>query len=360
MAARSAQVLRSRFLWAWLAGGILAAELWGAAFFQARAASLGDPSLMGPGVRAWGMGGAFVALAEDATAAYWNPAGIVQIRRFAITPSVTVKTTDWEALSAVTDLHRLGELYPEKNQFTGEVEVTAMPLGFATSRFGVNVLGEGRGQWQVDRSPTDSTSSFSSLYTVASTMTFGLPLVDLPLLGRLSAGVNLKAYNGRYQSWKEENEKVTEQSAEGQGYGVDLGLQSRLTPWVRAGLVVRDLSSDLKWKGDLPPAGEELPTRRPRVLQAGVALCPPGGWTLAGDLVRNLDGGAESYRVGLEKTIFGVLALRGGVLMSRSEAPTATAGLGLAWGPVHLDLAAASAEGLRRLEAASLGLAVGF
>lgn len=360
MMARLTQLFRSRLLLAWLIGGVLAAGIWGAVFSRAQAASLADPPLLGPGVRAWGMGGAFVALAEDASAAYWNPAGIVRIRRFAMTPSVTVKTTDWGALGAVTDLHRLEELYPGKEQFNGEVEVVAMPIGFATSRFGVNIIGEGRGQWEVDRSFNTGTSSFTSFYTVASTMTLGFPLIDLPFLGELSAGVNLKAYSGRYQRWEGVEDTVTERSAQGQGYGVDLGLQSNLTPWIRAGLVVRDLSSDFKWKGDAPLTGEELPVRRPRVLQAGVAFCPPGGWTLAGDLVRNLDDETESYRVGLEKAVFGVLALRGGALMRRNEAPTVTAGLGLTLGPVRLDLAAASAEGPGRLEAASLGLAVGF
>ena len=36
----------------------------------------------GLGARAMGMGGAFVAVAEDFTATYWNPAGLAQIRRF--------------------------------------------------------------------------------------------------------------------------------------------------------------------------------------------------------------------------------------------------------------------------------------
>ncbi len=36
---------------------------------------------IGPGARAMALGGAYVALAEDYTAAYWNPAGLAQIRR---------------------------------------------------------------------------------------------------------------------------------------------------------------------------------------------------------------------------------------------------------------------------------------
>jgi hypothetical protein len=35
---------------------------------------------VGVGARAMGMGGAFVALANDATASYWNPAGLAQLR----------------------------------------------------------------------------------------------------------------------------------------------------------------------------------------------------------------------------------------------------------------------------------------
>ena len=35
----------------------------------------------GVGARALGMGSSFVSIADDATAAYWNPAGLVQIER---------------------------------------------------------------------------------------------------------------------------------------------------------------------------------------------------------------------------------------------------------------------------------------
>ncbi|MDH3546177.1 MAG: hypothetical protein OEN22_03720, partial [Gammaproteobacteria bacterium] len=38
-------------------------------------------SFSNPGARSMGFGGAFVALADDATAAFANPAGLVQITR---------------------------------------------------------------------------------------------------------------------------------------------------------------------------------------------------------------------------------------------------------------------------------------
>jgi len=40
-----------------------------------------SPNPVGSGARAMGMGGAFIAVADDATAASWNPAGLVQLER---------------------------------------------------------------------------------------------------------------------------------------------------------------------------------------------------------------------------------------------------------------------------------------
>lgn len=41
----------------------------------------GSPNVVGSGARAMGMGGAFIAVADDATAASWNPGGLVQLER---------------------------------------------------------------------------------------------------------------------------------------------------------------------------------------------------------------------------------------------------------------------------------------
>ncbi len=57
----------------------------GAACLWAFGASSQDinssPSPVGSGARALGMGGAFIAVADDATAASWNPAGLTQLER---------------------------------------------------------------------------------------------------------------------------------------------------------------------------------------------------------------------------------------------------------------------------------------
>lgn len=45
-----------------------------------------SPNPVGSGARALGMGGAFIAIADDATAASWNPAGLIQLE----TPEISV------------------------------------------------------------------------------------------------------------------------------------------------------------------------------------------------------------------------------------------------------------------------------
>jgi long-subunit fatty acid transport protein len=60
--------------------GVLAFWLSVAAFAQELEISV-SPSPVGSGARAAGMADAFVAIADDATAASWNPAGLVQLER---------------------------------------------------------------------------------------------------------------------------------------------------------------------------------------------------------------------------------------------------------------------------------------
>ena len=45
-----------------------------------------SPNPVGSGARALGMGGAFIGVADDATAASWNPGGLIQLE----TPEVSV------------------------------------------------------------------------------------------------------------------------------------------------------------------------------------------------------------------------------------------------------------------------------
>jgi long-chain fatty acid transport protein len=60
-------------------------------------------SLSDPGARSMGFGGAFVALADDATAAFANPAGLVQLAR----PEVSVEGRQWSYSTPYTQRGRV-------------------------------------------------------------------------------------------------------------------------------------------------------------------------------------------------------------------------------------------------------------
>ena len=62
---------------------LTAAILWG--FMSTPAFALFDRGgVIGVGARAMGMSGAFTAVADDASAAYWNPAGLAQLESLEI------------------------------------------------------------------------------------------------------------------------------------------------------------------------------------------------------------------------------------------------------------------------------------
>ena len=71
---RTSVLLLGPFLFAQLAASI-------AAYGQTTPRFAGDPLLLGAGARALGMGNAFVPVSDDATAVYWNPAGLARLKR---------------------------------------------------------------------------------------------------------------------------------------------------------------------------------------------------------------------------------------------------------------------------------------
>lgn len=78
-----------------------------------------------PGARSLGLGGAFVAVADDATSAYSNPAGLSLLLR----PEVSIEGRAWAATS----------------QFTERGRITGAPTGIGIDT-GQTVLGRSRGE----------------------------------------------------------------------------------------------------------------------------------------------------------------------------------------------------------------------
>ena len=106
-----------------------------------------DISLSNPGARSLGFGGAFVALADDATATYGNPAGLTQLLEPELTLEIRVQSieemnrgmSDGLSISSqeeVTGLAFLAFVYPFK-----KISLAAYRNGFANFTFGTRILG---------------------------------------------------------------------------------------------------------------------------------------------------------------------------------------------------------------------------
>lgn len=88
---------------------------------QAAGTAAGQFLKLGAGARAAGMGDAFTAIANDATAAYWNPAGLHQIE----TPEISVMQNNW---MVDTQYQYLGGALPMENH-TFALSIYRMDFG---------------------------------------------------------------------------------------------------------------------------------------------------------------------------------------------------------------------------------------
>jgi hypothetical protein len=204
---------------------------------------------VGAGARAVGMGGAFAALADDASAAYWNPAGLTQLalrqvlyqhsEQFGGAVNYDYGALAWpladstQALrqAVAVSLVRLG---------VGDIAVTPDPDGL---RPGVdfedgdgdpstNLPTENNGRWDAGERLYLDASSFD----MKSANDWALFLsYARPFGGRLSAGASLKAvyrtlpgYGAGHSAW---------------GAGLDAGLTYAVRPELQLAFVAHDLTT---------------------------------------------------------------------------------------------------------------------
>jgi long-subunit fatty acid transport protein len=82
-----------------------------------------SPNPVGSGARALGMGGAFIAVADDATAASWNPGGLIQLER----PEISAVGA---AFSRTEDLR-----FRKQSGGSGEQSVTGAGLNYLSAAY---------------------------------------------------------------------------------------------------------------------------------------------------------------------------------------------------------------------------------
>lgn len=275
--------------------------------------------------RAMGMGGAFTAVSDDATALYWNPAAL-GLRSISVNVGA--------GLSGTGDLGAFQELSENPDEmaaidFEGDAR---FGIGLLA---GINVGSIGAG-YLVDGSADlhkSTGATFDGELEMQRSVAVGIAR-DIAGDGRsglmgIRVGGVLRSVDGARAYYKTDEFGQSDEGEEtGKGYAADLGVLLRLTDVFTVGASARNIIGETKWTD----SGTESPGTEFRL---GVALQPP---LLGGTIAADIATGGQ-FRYGIEKKLLlGALRLRLGQIHSDAGTWT-TGGAGFALGPVNVDAA---------------------
>lgn len=271
------------------------------------------------GLRALGMGGAFVAVADDASAVYWNPAGLATGRFFSFVFDVGRVENDVEATGAGPG--RVGE-----RRDGSLLALGTPPLGLSYYRLSSVTA-------RVTPESTGESADLARLRTSHVGVTLVQTLVDgLHLGGTLKYVHGTGASVSGVDAPQDALDAASTLPDRGDSaFDVDLGLMADLGR-VRAGVAVRNL---LEPRFEVA-AGSELTLGRQ--VRAGVAVFPTETLSLAADAdltaTTDLTGERRSLALGGEQRLWRErVGLRGGLRLSTigDVRTTVTAGASVAF-----------------------------
>ncbi|MFC2095942.1 hypothetical protein ACFLSW_05875 [Candidatus Bipolaricaulota bacterium] len=224
----------------------------------------------GIGARALAMGGAFVAVCDDATAMGWNPAGLALL-------------DDTRLAGMSTDLYGLGITH----QFVG-----------ATTSFANLGIGLGWERASIDGQLVEAGGGLGGAFT----------WVENAIIGSLATNVMDVAMAGANVKYYMADSGLGDTAT---GFGFDLGLLVSLGDMFVIGVNAMDLAgSTIAWDGGATDVVSGL-------YKAGLALNLAESLVLAADV--DFDGTAlGDTHVGVEFQVIDELALRGGVVLTNN------------------------------------------
>ena len=246
----------------------------------------------GVGARALAMGGAFVAVADDTTAVYWNPAGLAQLN-------------DTRIGGMSTDLFGTGNTH----QFVGvTTTIAGFGLGLGWDRYAFS--GQ---QNDASGTPTGALNANASAFS----LTLATSVMDMA-----KVGVNVKYYMG----------SILDNQAS--GFGLDLGLLINLGDMFTIGVDATDLGgSAITWTSGATNSVDAL-------YKAGLAMKLAGGSLILASDVDFTDAGLGDVHAGIEFKVINELALRGGVVLTDNfQHYYFTVGAGISVAGLYVDAA---------------------
>jgi hypothetical protein len=208
---------------------------------------------IGVGARALGMGGAYVGIADDSTAVYWNAAGLTNIKHMEV--AAVQQGREDTALNLGTDQVGSEYFFMSGGMNLGE---TAGSLGLAVMRFGVSDIEQTTATLNGDGSP-NVIGTFGS-QDLAVLLGYGHQLGKA-----ISAGLTAKAMFGGTTGLKADPSTGTTGDAKYTYFGADLGLLVKFGKWtptldgLSLGVNLQDLAnSGVVWSGTVTNDSETV------------------------------------------------------------------------------------------------------
>ncbi len=270
---------------------------------------------VGQGARANAMGEAFVAVADDASAVYWNPAGMTQMTSDEVSTGFSNRY-DGLAKEAQLNYARRGVKGMWGFSYMGNY-VTDIPITQSLTQADLDAITTGA--FAATDHPTKSVMDHALL------IGHSRPLMPD---SRHAVGATAKLIY-----------KDLLGMVQGYGAAVDIGyLYTSQTGAMRYGLNVQNVASITSYVGTIDNLGQRATATESYIpnIKTGFAYTP--GWRLlngklltAFDVNMLSDMTLEDYRLGLEYSFGEIIALRGGKVFNRQEDASLdwTLGMGL-------------------------------
>jgi len=266
-----------------------------------------DLNISGAGARAKGMGGAFIGIADDATAVGWNPAGLAQLDRPEASAvglfNISKFTTTWSYTGSGVNLSGKEEnsahhIAPNFFSLVLPIKMTKNNLAFAVAYQRMVDFGE---------VTSDTGTSASGHYTQENKYTGGIdaisPAIAIQVVPQLSIGVAGNIFiNGAKYTEKRTYDNAAyyynyEENMDFSGFNINAGVLANLSPKFSLGAALRlpfTLSRTGDWKesynyvGGSGSSSEKLPDPQkewtmPLMIGAGIGFRPSENLTLGFD-----------------------------------------------------------------------------
>ncbi len=234
------------------------------------------------GTKAYGMGGAFTAIADDASAIYWNPAGLTQTKLLGVEASLGGKFNmkDIDKLKKViNDIRELASDELSEQEKIDKLNNLTLPDSISLNLDGLGAVNLGRfavglvannqfsfednGDQNIDSDSNDTTvPTFTATNQIIGQgiLGYGKELIDPPLIGSLSYGVGAKYINVETDtavSQVVDNELKLESypTVTNNGFALDLGALATVSDIdilnVKAGASLKNLVASKNVQDDL-------------------------------------------------------------------------------------------------------------